>query len=82
MAQGLQTLLGWPVTFCPESIGPEADRAREELGGGELLLMVTMPSFETPKGKYEWMNSSTFVGTLTLRPGVKGAVLIRVFQVV
>lgn len=53
-----------------------------KLAGGEILYMYTIPTFEAPKGKYEWMNSAVFVGTLGTRDGMKGAVLIRVFQLV
>jgi len=42
VAHGLQTMLGWPVAFCADSIGAEADRAKEELGPGELLLLENL----------------------------------------
>lgn len=47
----------------------------------ELFLMFTTPSFEAPKGKYEWLNSNVFIGTVALRKDVRNAVTIRVFQV-
>lgn len=40
----------------------------------------TIPSFEAPKGRYEWLNQSVFVGTLTA--GDPGTVRIRVFKVI
>ena len=35
-----------------------------------------------PPGKHDWMNRTTFVGTLGGRMGVGNAVLIRVFKLV
>jgi hypothetical protein len=46
----------------------------------ERFSMFTVPSFEAPPGKYDWMNRTTFVGTLGGRRGVSDAVLIRVFK--
>lgn len=40
----------------------------------------TVPTFEAPKGRYEWLNQAVFVGTL--RPGDAGTVTIRVFKLV
>jgi hypothetical protein len=40
----------------------------------------TTPTFEAPKGRYDWLNKSVFVGTLT--PGVSGKVRIRVFRLI
>jgi hypothetical protein len=40
----------------------------------------TIPSFEAPKGRYDWLNKSVFVGTLA--PGAPGSVRIRVFKLV
>lgn len=40
----------------------------------------TIPSFEAPKGRYDWLNKSVFVGTLT--PGAPGSVRIRVFKLI
>lgn len=57
-------------------IQPQAGTAEE------VFLMFTTPSFEAPKGKYEWLNSSVFVGTLAMRKGARNAVTIRVFQVI
>ena len=48
----------------------------------ERFSMFTVPSFEAPPGKYDWMNRTTFVGTLGGRKGVANAVLIRVFKLV
>jgi hypothetical protein len=49
---------------------------------GELFFMFTHPEFETPAGKYDWLNRSMFVGTLGARKDKRNAVLIRVFQMV
>jgi hypothetical protein len=40
----------------------------------------TIPSFEAPKGRYDWLNKSVFVGTLA--PGTPGSVRIRVFKLI
>ncbi len=40
----------------------------------------THPTFEAPRGRYEWLNQAVFVGTLT--PVSKESVLIRVFKLV
>jgi hypothetical protein len=40
----------------------------------------TIPSFEAPKGRYDWLNKSVFVGTLA--SGAPGSVRIRVFKLV
>lgn len=48
--------------------------------GNESFLMFTTPSFQAPKGKYEWLNSSVFIGTLAMRKDARNAVTIRVFQ--
>lgn len=42
--------------------------------------MRTVPQFHAPKGKYEWLNKTAFIGTITPAPG-GGAVIIRVFRV-
>ncbi|MGD2121926.1 MAG: phosphoglycerate kinase [Gemmatimonadota bacterium] len=39
VAEHLSGLLSYPVHFCPELVGPEAQRAVGALGGGELLLL-------------------------------------------
>jgi hypothetical protein len=42
---------------------------------------VTQPRFEAPKGKYEWLNRSAFIGTLDAAPPGSGpAVRIRFFK--
>ena len=42
---------------------------------------VTQPRFEAPKGKYEWLNRSAFLGTLDAAPPGSGpAVRIRFFK--
>jgi hypothetical protein len=40
----------------------------------------TAPTFHAPQGKYDWLNKTTFVGTITPAPG-GGAVIIRAFRV-
>jgi hypothetical protein len=40
----------------------------------------TVPSFEAPKGRYDWLNKSVFVGTLA--PGAPGSIRIRVFKLI
>lgn len=40
----------------------------------------TIPSFEAPKGRYDWLNKSVFVGTLAA--GQPGSVRIRVFRLI
>ena len=42
---------------------------------------VTQPRFEAPKGKYEWLNRSAFIGTLDAAPPGSGpAVRIRFYR--
>ncbi len=49
-------------------------------GGRPSRPGFTIPTFEAPQGKYDWLNKGAFVGTLTVqRPG---AVVIRVFKLV
>lgn len=40
----------------------------------------TNPRFHAPQGKYDWLNKTVFVGTITPAPG-GGAVIIRAFRV-
>jgi len=40
----------------------------------------TTPRFHAPQGPYEWLNKTTFVGTISPNPQ-GGAVIIRVFKV-
>jgi hypothetical protein len=40
----------------------------------------TSPRFHAPQGKYDWLNKTVFVGTITPAPG-GGAVIIRAFRV-
>lgn len=52
-------------------------RPAGQTGGPPLF---TTPVFDAPKGKYDWLNSGVYVGTIT--PGAGGkAVTIRVFRV-
>lgn len=44
---------------------------------------VTQPRFEAPKGKYEWLNRTAFVGTLDAAPPGSGpAVRIRFYKAI
>jgi len=44
---------------------------------------LTQPRFEAPKGKYDWLNRSTFLGTLDAAPPGSGpAVRIRFYKAV
>lgn len=47
--------------------------------GGQAYAR-TAPRFHAPRGKYEWLNKTSFVGTITAAPE-GGAVIIRVFKV-
>lgn len=42
----------------------------------------TTPRFDAPKGKYDWLNRSVFVGTVSFDPAAKDPILIRVYRVV
>ena len=47
---------------------------------GGIGYVRTNPRFHAPQGKYEWLNKTLFVGTIT--PATQGgAVIIRVFKV-
>jgi hypothetical protein len=49
-------------------------------GNGGIGYARTNPQFHAPQGKYEWLNKTLFVGTIT--PATQGgAVIIRVFKV-
>jgi hypothetical protein len=49
-------------------------------GNGGIGYARTNPRFHAPQGKYEWLNKTLFVGTIT--PATQGgAVIIRVFKV-
>ena len=44
---------------------------------------LTQPRFEAPKGKYEWLNRSAFIGTLDAAPSGSGpAVRIRFYKAI
>jgi hypothetical protein len=47
---------------------------------GGAAYVRTAPTFHAPQGKYDWLNKTTFVGTITPAPG-GGAVIIRAFRV-
>lgn len=43
----------------------------------------TQPRFEAPKGRYDWLNRSAFIGTLEIAPNAGGpAVRIRIYKAV
>ena len=47
---------------------------------GGIGYARTNPRFHAPQGKYDWLNKTVFVGTITPSPQ-GGAVIIRVFRV-
>lgn len=47
---------------------------------GSPAYVRTAPRFHAPQGPYEWLNKTTFVGTISPSPQ-GGAVIIRVFKV-
>ena len=49
-------------------------------GGAGAAYVRTSPQFHAPKGKYDWLNTTVFIGTITPATG-GGAVIIRVFRV-
>lgn len=49
-------------------------------GEGDAGYISTNPRFHAPKGEYDWLNRTNFVGTITGAPG-GGAVIIRAFRV-
>lgn len=50
---------------------------------GQATPARTQPRFEAPKGKYDWLNRSAFIGTLELAPEAAGpAVRIRFYKAV
>jgi hypothetical protein len=49
-------------------------------GAGGAAYVRTHPTFHAPQGKYDWLNKTAFVGTITPAPG-GGAVIIRAFRV-
>lgn len=51
------------------------------VGGPPQGLRFTTPRFEAPKGKYGWLNQSTFVGTLDVDWNRERPIRIRVFRV-
>ena len=51
--------------------------------GGEMRPVRTVPVFEAPLGKYEWLGQTTFVGTLEgATQAGKPAVRIRFYRIV
>jgi hypothetical protein len=49
-------------------------------GAGGAAYVRTHPTFHAPQGKYDWLNKTAFVGTISPAPG-GGAVIIRAFRV-
>jgi hypothetical protein len=49
-------------------------------GNGGIGYARTQPRFHAPEGKYQWLNKTHFVGTISPAPQ-GGAVIIRVFKV-
>ena len=49
-------------------------------GAAGIGYVRTNPRFHAPQGKYDWLNKTMFVGTITPSPQ-GGAVIIRVFKV-
>jgi hypothetical protein len=50
---------------------------------GATTLAKTYPRFEAPKGNYDWLNRSAFIGTLEIAPAAAGpAVRIRFYKAV
>lgn len=50
---------------------------------GRSVPVRTQPRFEAPKGKYDWLNRTAFIGTLELAPASAGpAVKIRFYKAV
>ena len=50
--------------------------------GDKRLPVRTLPVFEAPRGKYEWLSRNAFVGTLEAAPpGAGPAVRIRFYRV-
>lgn len=47
---------------------------------GAPAYVRTSPRFQAPRGKYDWLNRTMFVGTIAPAPG-GGAVIIRAFRV-
>jgi hypothetical protein len=41
----------------------------------------TTPEFEAPNGRYDWLNRSVYVGTVSAGPNQRAAVVIRVWRV-
>jgi hypothetical protein len=50
-------------------------------GPGSTGPAKTQPRFEAPRGAYDWLNRSAFIGTLELAPDAPGpAVRIRIYK--
>jgi hypothetical protein len=55
--------------------------ANAGVGAPPIGLRFTTPRFEAPNGKYDWLNQSTFVGTLDVDWNREQPIRIRVFTV-
>ena len=49
--------------------------------GEDGIYVRTVPAFEAPIGKYDWLNKAIFVGTLEVGPPEEKCVIIRVYKV-
>jgi len=63
-----------------ENRGIIAPGAAAENGETTPPYVRTAPQFHAPQGKYDWLNKTVFVGTISGAAG-GGAVIIRVFRV-
>ena len=68
----IRTSDGQTIIIHNSGIASQADE------GGPYVR--TIPKFQAPKGKYDWLNQRVFTGTIDLVKG-GGAVIIRLFQV-
>lgn len=76
----LRTDDGVLIRIVNKGVGAAGQAPRDE--AAEHFFMFTMPVFEAPTGKYDWLNRGVFVGTLGARAHAVNAVLIRVFELV
>jgi hypothetical protein len=61
-------------------IVPPPSTAGDGAAGSAAGYVRTSPRFHAPQGKYDWLNKTVFVGTITPAAG-GGAVIIRAFRV-
>ncbi len=50
------------------------------VAGAKSRYLRTVPEFEAPSGRHDWLNQSVFVGSLQGVPGAPPAVMIYVFR--